>query len=189
MIIFLAGLVIFFGIHSISIINVNWRDRTVDKIGEVPWKGMYSFVATIGIALMIWGYRSAQVNAIELYTPPTWFAYISFTLLLPVFPLLIAAYFPGKLKVKTRHPMLLATKLWAVAHLLANGSLINVLLFGSFLIWATVDRISLENRTPRSIPSAPPTSYNDIIAVVTGVGCYLVFVLWLHTWLIGIPPL
>jgi uncharacterized membrane protein len=110
-------------------------------------------------------------------------------LLVPVFPLFLAAYFRGRIQAATRHPMLAAVKLWAAAHLLANGTLADVLLFGAFLAWAVADRLSMKRRTARPIPGAPPSKANDLIAVVGGLVIYAAFVLGLHAWLIGVPPI
>jgi uncharacterized membrane protein len=110
-------------------------------------------------------------------------------LMLPVFVLLLAAYFPGRIRAAAKHPMLLATKLWATAHLLANGTLADVLLFGSFLAWAVADRISMKKRTQRAIPGAPPGAANDAIAVVGGLALYALFAFWAHRVLIGMPLL
>ena len=185
----LIGLVVFFAVHCVSIVNEPWRDRMVARIGEWPWKGIYSLVAIVGFVLIVWGYGLARGDPVVLYTPPMWLRHVTLLLLIPVFPLLLATYFPGRIQAATKHPMLVATKLWAVAHLLANGTLADVLLFGSFLAWAVVDRISMKRRTQRSIPGAPPSKVNDIIAVVLGLALYAAFVLWLHTWLIGISPM
>ena len=188
MTIFLLGLLIFLGIHSVSIINEPWRDRMVNKMGKWVWKGIYSLVSFFGFVLIILGYGIARSNSIELYTPSLWMQYMSLLLLLPVFPLLIATYFPGRIKAATSHPMLLATSLWAVAHLLANGSSTNVILFSSILAWSVLGRISVQHRQPRPIPGAPPSNYNDVISIVLGIGLYLAFVFRLHFQLIGISP-
>jgi len=186
--ILIAGLVVFFAVHSVSIFNEPWRDSMVAKLGEWPWKGVYSMAAIIGFVLIVWGYGLARVDPVVLYSPPMWLRHVSILILVPVFPLLLAAYLPGRIQAMTRHPMLVATKLWAVAHLLANGTLADVLLFGSFLVWAVIDRISMKRRTQRLIPGAPPSKFNDIIAVLFGLVLYTVFVLWLHAWLIGVSP-
>jgi uncharacterized membrane protein len=110
-------------------------------------------------------------------------------LMLPVFPLLLAAYLPGAIQAKAKHPMLAAVKLWATAHLLAAGTLADVLLFGAFLLWAIVDRISLKRRVKASPPHAPPSRFNDLIAVVLGLALYALFLLRLHVMLIGVSPL
>lgn len=186
--ILLAGLVIFFAVHSVSIFNEPWRDRMVAKLGEWRWKGLYSLLAIIGLVLIVWGYSLARVDPVILYSPPTWLRHVSMLLLAPVFPLLLASYLPGRIQATTRHPMLVAIKLWALAHLLGNGTLADVILFGSFLLWAVIDRISMKHRTPRLIPGVPPSKVNDSLAVLLGLVFYAAFVLWLHAWLIGVSP-
>lgn len=184
---FLIGLLFFLGIHCISILNDPWRNRMENKVGEWPWKGFYSLVSIFGFILLIWGYGAARYGSPILYSPPVWLQHLSLALLLPVFPLLIAAYLPGRIKTVTTHPMLLATKLWSVAHLLSNGALVDVILFGSFLVWAIMDRVSIIRRQPRRVPGFPPSNFNDMIACVVGLGLYLAFFLWLHELLFGVP--
>jgi uncharacterized membrane protein len=187
MYILLLGLVIFFGVHSVSIVNDPWRNRMAASLGEWTWKGAYALVAVAGFVLIVWGYGLARQEPVVLYTPPVWLHTVAMVLLVPVFPLLLAAYLPGRIQTAAKHPMLAATKLWAVAHLLANGMLADVLLFGAFLVWAVWDRISMKRRTQRPVPSVPPARANDLIAVVGGLGLYAAFVFWLHGWLIGVP--
>lgn len=187
--ILIAGLVIFFAVHSVSIFNEPWRDSMVEKLGEWPWKGVYSLVAIIGFVLIVWGYSLARVDPVILYSPPTWLRHVSILILVPVFPLLLASYLPGRIQAMTRHPMLVAIKLWALAHLLANGMLADVILFGSFLVWAVIDRISMKHRTQRLIPGAPASKVNDSVAVLLGLVLYAAFFLWLHAWLIGVSPI
>lgn len=183
----LLGLVLFFGVHSISIVNDRWRNRMAANMGEGRWKGVYALVAITGFVLIMWGYGLARQDPVVLYTPPAWLHPVAMVLLVPVFPLLLAAYLPGRIQNTVKHPMLAATKLWAVAHLLANGMLADVLLFGAFLVWAVVDRISMQRRAQRPVPSVPPSRANDLIALVGGLALYAAFVLWLHGWLIGVP--
>ena len=185
----IVGLVIFLGVHSISIVNEQWRDRMAERLGVWTWKGIYSLVALIGLIMIIRGYGDARADVIELYLTPAWLQHISLVLLIPVFPLLVAAYLPGRIKKIVHHPMLLATKLWAAAHLLANGTLADVVLFGSILLWVFADLLSLSKREPRQIPGAPPARYNDLIALVAGLGLYIAFLFWLHEPLFGITPL
>ena len=185
----IIGLVLFLGIHSISVFAPAWRDRQVAQRGERPWKGLYTIVSLIGFALLVYGYGVARQSPVVLYTPPTALRHLTLLLMLPVFPLLLAAYLPGRIKTATKHPMLLATKIWAVAHLLANGNLADVLLFGGFLAWAVADRISLKRRVARPVPGAPAGPANDVIVVVGGLALYVVFLFWAHRWLIGVPPL
>ena len=185
--ILLLGLVLFFAVHSVAIVNAAWRDRMVRRVGEGLWKGVYSLIAILGLVLIIWGYGLARQEPVVLYSPPLWLNYVAIALLIAVFPLLFATYLPGRIQAAARHPMLVAVKLWALAHLLVNGSLADLLLFGSFLVWAVADRISLKRRTEPSVPRLPGTKLNDLIAVVGGLALYVAFVLWLHDWLIGMP--
>jgi uncharacterized membrane protein len=192
MTLFLAGMVLFLGIHSISIVAPGWRRNQVARRGEGAWKGMYSIVAGVGLALLIVGYGMARREPVVLYTPPAALRHVALLVMLPVFPLLFAAYLPGRIRVAARHPFLLATKLWATAHLLANGTLVDVLLFGGFLVWAVADRISARRRSAaeaHDAPTAPARAMNDAIAVVGGLAVYAVIVLWAHRWLIGVSPL
>jgi uncharacterized membrane protein len=184
-----AGLLIFFAVHSISIVAHPWRNAMALRLGEWGWKGVYGVVALIGLVLIVHGYAEARMDPVVIYTPPFWLRHVALLLLLPVFVLLIAAYLPGRIQSATKHPMLVATKLWAVAHLLANGSLADLLLFGGFLVWAVVDRISIKRRGPVLTPAAPAGKLNDIIAIVLGLALYVVFLLWLHGWLFGVSPI
>lgn len=181
------GLTIFFAIHSVSIVNDPWRNRMAARIGDWPWKGLYAMVSIVGFVLIVWGYGLARLDPVVLYMPPAWLGPLAMLLLVPVFPLLIAAYMPGRLQAAVKHPMLVATQLWAVAHLLVNGMLADVLLFGAFLVWAVLDRISMRRRTQRAIPHLPAAPANDLIAVAGGLALYAGFVFWLHGSLIGVP--
>jgi len=182
------GLVIFLGIHSVSIVAPRWRDAKQARMGEAAWKGLYSVLAIAGFVAIVIGYGIARQSPVVLYTPPVFLRHLGLLLLLPVFVLLLAAYLPGRIQRAKKHPMLLATKLWATAHLMANGTLADALLFGGFLLWAVADRISMKRRTPRPVPSAPPSAANDAIAVVGGLALFVAFYFWLHLWLIGVSP-
>ena len=183
----IVGLIIFFAVHSISIVNEPWRDRMVASMGEWSWKGIYSIVAAIGFFLIVWGYGLVRQESAVIYFPATWLMHLSMLLLIPVFPLLLATYLPGRIRAVAGHPMLIATILWAFAHLLVNGRLADVLLFGTFLVWAGVDLFSMRQRVQRPVPSAPALRFNDHIALVLGLAVYSVFVVWLHNMLIGVP--
>src|SRR5688500_11925535 len=174
------GLVLFLGMHSVEIFSSTLRANTIARMGERPWKALYAIVSIVGFVLIIWGYGQARQDPILLYAPPVWMRHLSALIMLPVFPLLLAAYLPGRIKTALKHPMLAAVKFWALAHLLANGMLADVLLFGSFLAWAVADRISFKRRVVRPIHTASPSKMNDVIAVVAGLAIYAVFVLWLH---------
>jgi uncharacterized membrane protein len=186
--ILIAGLIIFVAVHSVAIFNDPWRRRMIERIGELPWKALYSLIAITGFVLIVWGYGLARQTPVMLYDPPMWLRHVTLVLMVPVFPLLLAAYLPGRIQTALKHPMLDATKLWAFAHLLSNGSYAAVLLFGSFLVWAVADRISLKHRSEPSVPQLPRSRANDAIAVVLGLAIYVVFALWLHERLIGVSP-
>ncbi len=183
----IVGLVLFLGVHSVAIVAPAWRDAQAAR-RPLAWKGAYALIALAGFVLLVQGYGLARQTPIVLYAPPAGLRHLALLLLVPVFPLLLAAYLPGRLKTATKHPMLVATKLWALAHLLANGTLADVLLFGGFLAWAVADRISLKRRPPRAIPGAPPGPANDAIALIGGLLLYGLFIWRLHAWLIGVQP-
>lgn len=183
------GLVLFLGVHSVSIVAPAWRDRMLASLGEGKWKGLYSLVSGVGLVLIVVGYGLARQAPVVVWTPPAGLRHLAFVLMLPVFPLLFAAYLPGRLQRAAKHPMLAAVKIWAFAHLLANGGLHDLLLFGSFLAWAVVDRISLKRRPHRVIPGAPAGKLNDAIAVFGGLLLYAATLLWLHRAVIGMPLL
>jgi uncharacterized membrane protein len=184
-----AGLVIFLGVHSIAIFAGGWRERMVARLGPVSWKGLYTAVSLVGFVLLVGGYAQARLDPVVLYEPPYWLRHVAMLLLLPVFPLLLSAYLPGRIKAAVQHPMLTATKAWALSHLLVNGMLADVLLFGGFLAWAVLDRISVGKR-PQPAPRAAPASMrNDVIAVVGGLVLYVVFLKWAHGLLVGVPLL
>lgn len=185
----ILGLVLFLGMHSVEIFSRSLRANAIAGMGERAWKALYALVSIAGFVLIIWGYGQARQEPVLLYAPPVWMRHLSALIMLPVFPLLLAAYMPGRIKAALKHPMLAAVKFWALAHLLANGMLADVLLFGSFLAWAVADRISFKRRVARPIPSAPPSKANDVIAVVAGLAIYVVFVMWLHVRLFGVSPL
>lgn len=185
---FVAGLIIFLGVHSIAIVAPGLRAGARERLGEVGWKGFYSIVSLAGLLMIIYGFGLARQAPVVLYTPPLWMRHVAFLLMLPVFPLLLAANLPGRIKTVTKHPMLTAVKFWALAHLLANGLLSDVLLFGGFLAWAVIDRISLKRRT-QNLRSLPPGRFNDAIAVVFGLALYVLFILWAHVRLFGVSPL
>jgi uncharacterized membrane protein len=187
--IFLVGLVLFLGVHSVAIVAPRWRDAQVARLGEGAWKGLYSGLAAIGLGTLIYGYGLARHAPIVLYTPPRALHDLALLLMVAFFPLLIAAYLPGRIQRAAKHPMLLSVKVWATAHLLANGTLADVLLFGGFLAWAVLDRIAVKRRPARAIAGAPARPWNDAIVVVVGLALYAFFLLRGHRWLIGVSPL
>jgi uncharacterized membrane protein len=186
----IVGLVLFLGVHSVTIVAPALRARTIHRLGEGAWKGLYALVSLVGFGLICYGFGLARQAPVVLYSPPIWLRHVALILMLPVFPLIIAAYLPGRIKTAAKHPMLAAVKLWAFAHLLANGLLADVLLFGAFLAWAVVDRISLKRRsTPQLLRTAPRGPLNDVIAVVLGLAIYALLIGWAHVRLFGVSPL
>ena len=192
MLMLILGLVLFLGIHSVSIVSADGRNRLVQQMGEGPWKGLYSLVSLAGFVLIVVGYGAAREAPVLLYSLPNGFRHLAALLMLPVFVLLLATYLPGRIQRAAKHPMLLAVKLWALSHLLANGTLADVMLFGGFLAWAVVDRISVKKRAAagrlRAGPVLPGSKANDAIALVGGLGLYVLFVVWAHAFLIGVRP-
>jgi uncharacterized membrane protein len=188
MVYLILGLVIFLGVHSVSIVAPAWRERLVQRMGKGAWKGLYSLASVLGFVLIVYGYGLARTDPIVLYAPPLWTQHLTALLMLPVFPLIFAAYLPGRIKTRLKHPMLAAVKFWALAHLISNGMLADVLLFGGFLAWAVADRISFKHRTQPDLRTGPPSNKNDVIAVVIGLVVYVVFAFWLHVRLIGVSP-
>jgi uncharacterized membrane protein len=188
MAVLIIGLVVFLGVHSIALAAPGLRGRAIARLGEGPWKGLYSLLAAAGFALILYGFHLARESPVVLYSPPGWTRHVTFLLMLPVFPLIIAAYLPGRIKTAMKHPMLAAVKFWALAHLISNGMLADVLLFGGFLAWAVIDRISLKRRT-QIVPAAPAGRFNDLIAVVAGLALYILFIGWAHLRLFGVSPL
>jgi uncharacterized membrane protein len=189
MLLLTVGLVLFLGVHSVAIVAPALRARAIHRLGEGAWKGLYALVSLIGFGLICYGFGLARPTAAAVYTPPAWARHAALIVMLPVFPLLLAAYLPGRIKSAAKHPMLAAVKLWAFAHLLANGSLADVLLFGAFLAWAVMDRISLKRRPAQAPRTAPPSPWNDAIAVVLGLAIYALLITWAHLKLFGVSPL
>jgi uncharacterized membrane protein len=183
----ILGIVAFFGVHSISLLALDWRNRAAKRLGTRAWQALYSIAAFVGIYLLVSGYAAARASAAVLYVPPSWTRYLAALLMLPVFVLALSSVLPGRIRVRSRHPLLIATMLWAVAHLLTNGAVADLLLFGTFLVWAVVVRLSLDRRPSRPKFKLSASAANDAIAVVGGLALYAVFVLWLHVRWFGVP--
>ena len=185
------GLFIFLGVHSVRIVADGWRTRTRARLGELPWKGLYALASLLGFALIVWGFGLARQQPLQLWSPPLAMRHLASLLTLISFVLLAAAYVPGNsIKARLHHPMVLAVTVWALAHLLSNGNLAHVLLFGSFLLWAIFD-FSAARRRDRLAGTryAVGTAGRTGITVALGVGGWIAFALWLHGLLIGVRPL
>ena len=189
MIVLVLGLSIFLGVHSVRIVAPAWRERIIARIGPGPWRGLFSLAAAVGLVAIVWGYAEARMQPTVLYTPPLWGRHLVPVLLLPVFVLLAAAYLPGRIKRAVGHPMLASVALWGGAHLLANGTLADTLLFGGLVTWALADWASVRRRPATAVPPTRGSARNDAIAVVVGLLVYAIVVLWLHAWWLGVAPL
>jgi uncharacterized membrane protein len=190
MAILILGLVVFLGVHSVRIVAEGWRTKQIARLGELTWKAIYSIISIVGFILIVWGYGEARTAAVALWSPPVWTRHLASLLTLVSFILIAAAYVPQtRIKAAVGHPMVAGVKLWAFAHLLANGTLADVLLFGAFLVWAILDFIAARRRD-----RAAGTVYikgpamRDATAVAIGLVGWVVFALYLHAWWIGVRP-
>lgn len=190
MIYLVAGLILFLGTHSVRIFADDWRTAQVARLGAQKWKGLYSLASLAGFVLLVWGYGQARLDPVILWSPPVWTRHLASLLVLPAFVLVAAGNMRGtRIKAAVGHPMVLGTKLWAFAHLLANGSLADVVLFGAFLAWAIADYASARKRDRAAGTVYPPgTLARDALAVVIGVAAWVAFGFWLHGPLIGVRP-
>jgi uncharacterized membrane protein len=191
MLLLLLGLLIFLGIHSVRIAAPQWRRAQIASMGEGKWKGLYSAASLIGFVLIVWGYSLAWPEAVFIYEPPVWMKHVTLTLMLFAMIFWAVSQVPaGRIKARVRHPLLLAVKIWAVAHLLANGDAASLVLFLGILAWAVIDRISIKRREAAGeraeILAGPVT--NDVIAIAVGIAVYGLFVWKAHEWLFGVSP-
>lgn len=190
MAVLVLGLVLFLGVHATRIVAEGWRTRTIARIGQGPWKGLYSGASLVGFVLVVWGYGLARQQPVVLWTPPRGMNHLAALLMLVSFVLLVAAYVPRNgIKARLHHPMVLGVKTWALAHLVANGTLADVVLFGSFLAWAVLSFRAARRRDRAGNVTYPPgTTGGTVATAVVGLVAYAVFALWAHAWLIGVRP-
>lgn len=187
MTILILGLLLFLGAHSVRIVADDWRTRQIARLGEGAWKGGYTVVSLLGFGLIIWGYGLARLEPVPLWTPWIGGRHLASLLTLVSFVLLVAAYVPGNaIKAKLGHPMVLAVKVWALAHLLANHTLADLVLFGSFLVWAVLDFRSARRR-PAVVP-VPTSALRTALVVVIGLLAWAGFAMWAHAAWIGVRP-
>lgn len=182
----IAGLVLFLGIHTLTTLRQT-RERLIARLGEGPYKGLYSLVSAAGLVLIVWGYgRYRHEGYVQIWDPPSWLHPVTLVLMWFAFVALAAAYSPlGKIKSALRHPMLVGVKIWAIAHLLVNGDLGSIVLFAAFLLWAGYDRVALKRRGDTGAP-ASGVSAGDAIALLVGTLAYIAM-WWLHPLAIGVP--
>jgi uncharacterized membrane protein len=185
-----AGLLLFLGLHSTRVFADDWRKQTRARVGAGRYKGVYSLISLAGFILLVWGYGVARQQPVVLWNPPVAMRHLAALLTLLSFVLLAAAYVPGnQIKARLHHPMVLGVKVWALAHLLANGTLADVLLFGSFLVWAIVLFAASRRRDRREhTVYAQGSAAATGITVVVGVLAWAAFAFWLHRVLIGVAP-
>jgi uncharacterized membrane protein len=186
----ILGLVLFLGVHSTRIVADGWRTTMMGRLGEGPWKGLYALLSLIGFVLLVWGYGLARQQPVALWQPPAGMRHLAALLMLIAFVLLAATYVPrNAVKARLHHPMVLAVKVWALAHLLSNGNLADVLLFGGFLLWAV-----LSFRAARARDRATAASYaagsaaGTAMTLLVGIAAWAVFAFWGHALLIGVRP-
>jgi uncharacterized membrane protein len=186
----ILGLVLFVGGHSVNLFANQWRNSMVEKVGLLPWKGLYSLFAIVGLVCLVYGYGDARAEGVYLWQPPVWTRHIAALLTLPAFLLLFASQIPGnRLQVATGHPMYLGIKLWAFAHIIANGGLHDVLLFGTFLIWG-IAGFAVSRRRDKAAGTVREYKglMRDGITLVVSLGAWAGFAFWAHAVLIGVPP-
>jgi uncharacterized membrane protein len=188
LLVMILGLVLFLGVHTLTT-QRELRASVIASTGESGYKIGYALASFAGLALIVWGFAHYRATGwIDVWYPPTVLKHIAVALMLPAIILVVAAYIRGRIYTTVKHPMLAGIKLWAAAHLLANGDLGSIILFGSFLGWAVYDRISLKHRADAGAPPIPvggPT--NDLIAVAVGIVAYLALAFAFHPVVIGVP--
>lgn len=189
MISLIAGLAVFLGVHSLRIFAEDWRTQRVARIGVVAWKGLYAAASLIGIVLVAYGFDMSRQAPVDLWFPPSWTRPLATLLTLPIFVLLAAAYVPGThIKAAVKHPMVVGVAVWAVAHLLSNGRLGEIVLFAAFLLWAILDFRSSRQRDRKQGTTYPAAGVSrDFVAIAAGFGAWVAFAFYLHGALIRVP--
>jgi uncharacterized membrane protein len=187
----IVGLILFLGAHSIRMVADTWRTQAIASWGEKPFKGVYTLIALVGFYAMVTGYAEARLQTVALWTPPIATRHISVLLMLFASVLMAAAYVPrNHLKIRMCHPMVLSVKVWALAHLLANGNLADVVLFGSFLVWSVFNFKAARARDRAAAPVQTNAKTSaTLLTVLIGVAMWALFVFYLHAQLIGVSPL
>jgi uncharacterized membrane protein len=187
----IIGLILFLGLHSVRIFADDWRSAQIARRGEGPWKGIFSLLSAIGLVLIVWGYGQARQQPTVLWASPAWTRHLASLLVLVSFVLIAAAYVPKNgIRSRLHHPMVLGVKVWALAHLLANNTLADLLLFGSFLVWAVLNfRAARQRDRAGQISYAPGTAGGTAMTVLAGAAVWALFAFWAHAWLIGVRPI
>ena len=185
------GLIVFLGVHSVRVYADAWRTGVRAQIGENRWKGAYSLASIAGFVLIVWGYGQARLSPVPLWAPMLWTRHLAALLMLLSFILLAATYVPKNgLKARLHHPMVLGVKVWALAHLLANHTLADLVLFGSFLVWAVLSYRAARQRDRAAGTVYPAgTAVGTVATLVVGSAAWAVFAFWAHLALFGVRPL
>jgi uncharacterized membrane protein len=185
-----VGLVLFLGVHSSRFLAADFRARQIAARGEGTWKAVYSIASAVGLVLVVYGYGQTRRAPVDLWTPPHFLYPVTSLLMVVAFVLITAAYVRGNhIKARLGHPMTLGVKTWAFAHLLSNGRLGDVVLFGAFLAWAVATYIHARKRDRAAGTVYPVGAVSkDVITVVVGIVVAAVFAKWLHAPLIGVQP-
>jgi len=188
LLVMILGLILFFGVHMLTT-RRELRARFIASMGEGGYKIFYALVSLAGLALIAWGFAEYRATGwIDVWNPPKAFKHITVGLMLPAVIMVVASYIRGRIYTTLKHPLLTGVKLWAAAHLLANGDLGSIILFGSFLAWAVFDRISLKRRPDAGAPPIPiGGAGNDLIAIAVGTVAYLALAFAFHPVVIGVP--
>ena len=186
--IMIIGLATFLGSHTFVAMRPA-RAVLVARLGVGPYKILFSIVSFVGLGLIGWGFAEYRAAGfVNIWMPPPWTRHITLLLVWPAIICVVAAYIPGDIKRVLKHPMLVGVKLWALAHLIANGDLGSIILFGSVLAWAVYDRITLKRRSDAGAPPIPIGGRrNDFFAVAVGTLVYFALGFWFHPWVIGVP--
>jgi uncharacterized membrane protein len=184
------GLVLFLGVHSIGIFAAPWRSAMRERLGPMRWKGLYSLVSLLGLGLLIYGWSLARLEPVVLWAVPKPLKHLAALLTLLAFVFYVAAYVPGNaIKARLHHPMVLGTKAWALAHLLSNNTVADVLLFGAFLLWSVALFVASRRRDRREqVVYAPGRAAPTALAVGLGLVLWVAFAFWLHGLLMGVRP-
>lgn len=187
----IVGLVLFLGVHSVRIVADDWRSAVIARRGAGAWKGLYTLASLAGFGLIVWGYGLSRQSPEVLWPALSWTRHLASLLMLVSFVLLAAAYVPhNHIRYRLHHPMTLAIKVWALAHLLANNTLADLLLFGGFLLWSVlVFRAARQRDRIGHVSYAPGTTAGTVLTVVVGAAAWAAFAFWAHGWLIGVRPI
>lgn len=187
MLIYVLGLILFFGTHLVRTVAPGAREAAIERFGDMRWRGLYAMASLLGFVLIVWGWMSFRADAAQIFVAPDWGRHVTYLLVLFAFVLVAAAYLPaGYIKTRLQHPFVTGVGLWGLGHIFANGDLAGLLLFGAFLAYSIIVRVSLAGR-PDEGPEFNSALW-DGVAVVVGLAGYVITLFWLHAFLFGVSP-